>query len=73
MRIAHVKRKSVNVMENATNVENIMPSKNVRDLLLVKKKLGDEISCLADKFQFAAQDKLPYASLLPFKLYPTER
>ena len=55
-------------MENATNVENIMPSKNVRDLLLVKKKLGDEISCLADKFQFAAQDKLPYASLRPFNL-----
>lgn len=38
MRIAHVKRKSVNVMENAMNAENIMPSLNVRYLLLVKKR-----------------------------------
>ena len=27
-------------METATNAENIMPSLNVRDLLLVKKKKG---------------------------------
>ena len=40
MRIAHVKRKNVNIMENATYAENIMPSQNVRDLLLVKKKKG---------------------------------
>lgn len=38
MKIAHVKRKSVNVMENATNAENIMPSLNIRYLLLVKKE-----------------------------------
>lgn len=37
MRIAHVRRKRVNVMENATYAENIMPSLNVIDLLLVKK------------------------------------
>lgn len=55
MRIAHVKRKSVNVMETATNAENIMPSLNVRDL--VKKKKRDEISCLEDSFQFLEVEK----------------
>ena len=39
MRIAHVKRKSVNVMETAMNAENIMQSLNVRDLVKkVKRK-----------------------------------
>lgn len=38
MKIAHVKRKNVNVMENVTNAESIMPNLNVRDLLHVKKK-----------------------------------
>lgn len=36
-----------------TNAENIMPSLNVRDLLLVKKIKRDEKSCLADRFQFS--------------------
>lgn len=40
MRTAHAKGKSVNVMGNVTNAENIMPSLNVRCLLLVKEKNG---------------------------------
>ena len=43
MRIVHVKGKSVNVMENAMNAENIMPSLNVRGPLPVKKRRNDEI------------------------------
>lgn len=43
MRIVHAKEKSVNVMGNVTNAENIMQSLNIRDLFIVKKrKRNDE-------------------------------
>ena len=38
MRNVRVKRKNVNVMENATNAGNIMLRLNVRDLFIVKKE-----------------------------------
>lgn len=64
MRIAHVKRKSVNVMETVTNAENIIPSLNVRDL--VKKKKRNEISCLEDSFQFLEVEKSRFVDLANF-------
>ena len=49
-------------MENATNAENIMPSLNIRDLLPVKKKIGEEISYLADKFRVFASTQRAFTS-----------
>lgn len=40
MRIAHVKRKSVNVMETVKNAGNIMQSLSARDPFIVKKDKG---------------------------------
>lgn len=45
MRIVHVKRKSVNSMENVMNVGNIMRSLSKIDPFIVKKKKGVKLSC----------------------------